>query len=251
MLLLSWKHGWKVWLWTEFTGSDVKYKVLTENIRSSSRKYTVFFRKLNDLLTETIRSAKVYGPQKLKVDGLIEKNIRSCESIRSLSWLIMSHMMKNGKYTIRSRDERSVIRVKDKDWGLVLGSRRTIYFPHFTLSDSFIIVEDRILSGLNIFDSFRIIQLQDRIHTAFYIYDSLIMIQLQDRILFTFYIYESSNLSKLEDHILSTKDRILFEKDRILFCKGPYTFRQRQCSLRQGPSILRRDRILYFSGPYT
>ena len=64
-----------------------------ESIRSSSWKYTVFSRKLYGLLTETIRSAKVYSPQNLKVYGLIKKSKRSFsenytlyESIRS--WVI-------------------------------------------------------------------------------------------------------------------------------------------------------------------
>ena len=50
----------------------------------------VFLRKLYSLVIETIGSAKVYGPQKLKVYGLIKESIRSfsgnytvSESIRS------------------------------------------------------------------------------------------------------------------------------------------------------------------------
>ena len=53
-------------------------------------KLKVFLRELYGLLTKTIRSAKVFGPRKSKVYGLIWKSIRSvdgiytvCESIRS------------------------------------------------------------------------------------------------------------------------------------------------------------------------
>ena len=42
-------------------------------------KYTVFLRKLYGLLPETIRSAKVYGPQNLKVYGLSVETILSAK----------------------------------------------------------------------------------------------------------------------------------------------------------------------------
>ena len=68
----------------------MKYTVLTESI---------------GLFAKTIRSAKVYGPQNLKVYGLIEKRIRFfsgnytvCESIRSSSQFII-----NESYDVKER----------------------------------------------------------------------------------------------------------------------------------------------------
>ena len=87
--LLTWKHDW---VGCKVYGPD--------------GKYTVFSRKLYGLVTETIRSAKVYGPPNLKVYGLIKKSIRSfsgnytvCESIRS--WIIYE------SYNVKTESIRS------------------------------------------------------------------------------------------------------------------------------------------------
>ena len=233
-------------------GSDVKYTVLTESIRSSSWKYTVFSRNLYGLFTETIPSAKVYGPQNSKVCGLIKKCIRSfsgnytvCESIRS--WIT------DESYDVKTESIRSWSwLIINESYDVKIG--RPVYFPRYTSYDALIMsqLEDRILSAICIIWLVHFESAWGPYTSRSLSHDSFIMSQVEDHILSAIYIIWLTYvlmMSLLEDRILSVEYRLRSTKSAY-FWNGPYTFRKEPYRFHKRPYTFERrpytkDRTVY------